>query len=261
MSKNTGKYILYLKSLETGEVGSLRNIFGGFIYINLSFANSLRDINTIMLARLTYLATYISYKDNVVRINNKRVATKSDIMTLLDLPKTSFYRFYSQAIDSGYIVENDKKEVVLNEKLFIKGNAEEFSNDKCRVMSKPYRDAYKGVGNQGHIYLGYCIKLMLYANDSWNVLCSNQKENKIEKVKGLTIKELAISIGKPRETVGQLLDEINRVRYIYDIGHIAELIKVFNYDGKSKGVIINPQIFYKGSGFYKFVAFDIFKKY
>lgn len=247
--------------MESGEIGSLRNIFGSFIYINLSFANNLKDIEATMLARLTYLATYISYNDNIIRTGNKQFATKSHLATMLNLSKTNFYRFYRQVIDSGYLSVTKDGYHKLNPDLFVKGNAEEFSDNKCRVMSTPYRDAYKGVKDNEHIYLGYCIKLMSCANKSWNVLCSNDGENNVDKIHGLTIGEIANVLGKSRKAIGQIIDGLAGVRYTYKGFAIAQLASVFYFDGRSKGVIINPQIFYRGSGFYKFVAYDIFKNY
>ena len=246
--------------METGEVGRRRNIFGQFIYVNLSFANNLKDIEETMLARLTYLATFISYGDNIIR-KNKQPVSKAQLVEMLDLSKTNFYRFYKQVIDSGYLIETNEGYYQLNSDLFIRGNAEEWSDNKCRVMSHPYRDAYRGLKPKERICLGHCIKLMSCANKSWNVLCSNEEENDIEQINTSTVNEIATALGKSRKAVGQILNELEGVHYTYNRIGMAKLAKLFNLDGRSKGLIINPQIFYKGSGFYKFVAFDIYKMY
>ena len=53
-----------------------------------------------------FLSTFLGYEDNFLMISQKAKMSKKDLMKVMKLPTTTFYRFFNEVKDKYIITDN-----------------------------------------------------------------------------------------------------------------------------------------------------------
>ena len=221
---------------------------GGDFYF-LFAKEALCNLPPEMLTRLIFLATFLSYGSNKLVFDNGKPIKRRDLPELLNV-SGPLVTVMMKTLSPKYIVENDNKEIILNNDYFYRGAlTKEQKEDPFQRLFRAYiRKLYKETEPRQHKHLGYVLAMIPLINLEYNILCSNPHETNIDLIDTVTLSEFC-------EIIGYSTDQLSRLAKIYksmtfDVRGERQRFVSFINDGDNIGessIIINPKILYAGT--------------
>ena len=228
--------------------------------------NKIEDLDAKTITRLMYLATYVSYKDNLLTYDNGNPLKRKDIKKIMGLGDTTFKSFFAEIISKGYLIETPDG-YKLSTNIIHKGETKLRPLDDHERYVKIYiqamRKMYNSVTTHQHKFLGYVFQMLPYVNIYHNILCLNPFEKDIENIRPLTFSDMLNDLGLCEHNINQFRTTAEKV--LFDINGEEQhfLCYVLNAEVKSKNdgvVIINPNILYGESEIRRSDCIGFFKK-
>jgi hypothetical protein len=214
----------------------------------------LSTLNNKDLGYFLVLQTYIDYK-NMLRASgdSKLPMTVVELQDVLKIKSEKTLRAMLKRLEKLGIIYKEKVELYGNshkayfistDYCFRKGSGGANSKLKTDNVVKVFMDTLQAVYAEGDINpadIGFMYKTIPYIHYDSNILSVNPSEREYSKVKHLTIKDLAKTVGMSREKTALKLANI-----VWDNKYVFARIKT----GASKEyqVKVNPFVFYRKAG-------------
>lgn len=195
--------------------------------------------------RFIYICTFINYKGYLEFGNAKnegRLCTRKDLMEMLSLGKSEYYKTVNYFIDNNLIKIDDNDFVSINTDICVKGKIKT-KKEVVRMFDNGIKEIYKNSLPKEHKKLAVLIKILPYIHHDLNVVCQDATEEYTELIKPLTITELSKILGysTPQKLKKGLMDlKVNGEPVIM-------MTKINNKDM----IVVNPKIYYKGGNIEK----------
>lgn len=228
--------------------------------------NKITDLEPQTIARLMFLSTYVSYKDNILMYDNGVVFKKKDLSKVMGLNRDSLRKFIKEITDKGYLIETDAGyKITLS--LVHKGEAKFRPLDDHERFVKVYiqamRKMYNSVTTRQHKFLGYVFQMLPYVNIYHNILCLNPYEEDIDNIHPLSFSGMIRDLGLSEHNIDHFRKTAERI--LFDINgeeqHFLCYVLNAEIDSKNDGVVvINPNILYGESEIKRKDAIGFFKK-
>lgn len=221
--------------------------FKSFVLYLHKGSNGFENLKPQTAARLVYLSTYLSYKDNILYYTRKTKMNKSRMAEVLGLKRSAFDTFLRDAVDSGLLFEDDDG-WKLSPFSFRKGDVE---NVRYDIMFKVYvdavRDLYRSIDKNMHQYLGYVFLMLPFVNTEWNIVCKNDVfETDLHSVEPMSVGEFCDTIGYGRANAQRLIKNFHSIRFPCD-GEMQRFCSfVWEPEKTDMRIFINPNVFYAG---------------
>lgn len=207
-----------------------------------------KDIKPENVGRLMFLSTYLGYDSNILSMTQKTKLKKGDLSNLMNLPNTTFSRFWND-VNGKYLIENKDGYICITDEFFIRGRLTKTHTEWQKLYIGAMRNLYHMLPTSGHRYVGFLFQMLPFVNTEYNILCHNPYETDIEKIDPLTLNEFCIACGyKTPEQRARLVKKYAHIQLDID-GHkelfcsfVSNLVNI----GDSK-IYINPNVLYKGS--------------
>ena len=203
------------------------------------------DISTANIARLMYLATYVTYKNQLVN-GNGQVITENGLQKLLKLNKTQFENFYTEVIGKQYLFTEDNK-LYLSGDLCYKGKIHVKKHKDTRIVRLYHmgmRNLYWNCAVSAHKYLGYIFLLLPHTNIKYNYICKDIYETDIERIEFLPIGEICDILKYSRGHSSKLKEIFSKCKFKDGASAVGML-----YRGSIRNwrMFINPRLYYSGN--------------
>lgn len=228
--------------------------------------NKITDLNPQTITRLMHLATYVSYKDNLLTYDNGIVLNRKDIKTIMGLSEDTLRKFLKEVKDKGYLIETpDGYKISL--KVIHKGETKlrplEDHERYVKVYIQAMRKMYNSVPINQHKFLGYVFQMLPYVNIYHNILCLNPYEEDIDNIHPLSFSGMIRDLGLSEHNIDHFRKTAERI--LFDINgeeqHFLCYVLNAEIDSKNDGVVvINPNILYGESEIKRKDAIGFFKK-
>lgn len=178
----------------------------------------LSTLNTKDLGYFLIMQTYIDYK-NMLKVSgdSKLPMTTAELQEVLKVKSDKTMRALIKRLKDNNIIYQEKVELygkshkayfISDEYCFRKGSGGEFNKKKTDTVVKVFMDTLQAVYAQGDINpadIGFMYKTIPYIHYDSNILSFDPAERDYSKVKHLTIKELAETVGMSREKTASKL--------------------------------------------------------
>ncbi|WP_140456593.1 MULTISPECIES: hypothetical protein [Priestia] len=216
---------------------------GGFVFTFYKLAERIDgDLTKADLARLLFLATYLSYESNQLKFDNGVAITKKQLPELLGLKERAFRTFYGTVTQLGILVDNGDK-VVMSAEYFYKGSLPKTIKPNEIAYTRTYvngiRELYKEYGatrKAGQLGLLYLV--IPYIHFDTNILVSNPNERQHADIEALSLEEVAMLLGYDANKITRTLTGIVLGdEYVFMITQV----------GKEKNVVVNPRVHWRGT--------------
>ena len=235
--------------------------YGNFVWVLFTREEPfLNKISTYSLAKLFYLATYMTY-DNSLAVTSvsgrKKYLGYTDMKRELGLSENTFYRFYREVKDFGMLEKKDGK-YYLNSQYFRKGKLgfklTSGKTDICafRIFLPAMRSLYANIENHMYDYIiGYLIRMLPNVNRKYNILCDDPLERCARFVDPIPFAHIAEKVGYDPNNARHLVRRIAKMTF-FTKGDIENypIVKVKAGATKwrvRKYLFVNPYLFYGGS--------------
>lgn len=228
--------------------------------------NRIENLDTQNITRLMYLATYVSYKDNLLTYDNGVPLKKKDIKKLMNLSDNAFRSFFKELIDKGYLIEVPDG-YKLSSHIVHKGENKLRPLDEHERYVKIYihamRKMYNSVTVRQHRFLGYVFQMLPYVNIYHNILCLNPFEKELENIRPYTFADMISSLGLSDYNINHFRTMAEKI--LFDINGEEQhfFCYVMNVEVKSRNdgvVVINPNILYGENEVRRSDCLGFFKK-
>ena len=222
------------------EIAKVIRKFGNF-YFNC-YENVLKlDIPKQYLFRFIYLCTYMNY-DNKIEFGNakgeNKLATERDLKEMLMLSPNEVTRTKKPWFEQELVIINNKT-MEINRKYAIKGKIERKElKGSVRIMEKGIREIYQKAKPIEHKKLTLLIEILPYVNHQHNLLCYNPEETEIERIRPMSLSDLAKQYNLNQT---RLKNELFKIK----VGG-EDVIGLFTRSN-SVHIYVNPRIYYKGN--------------
>jgi uncharacterized protein YegP (UPF0339 family) len=225
------------KHYENTEFKSVQEEYSGqfimFIYSNLNKLSKVLKNEDI--TKLMFIATYTDYK-GALKYENGRVITKKDLIKLLKINNKSFYEFMNKLINTKIIIEENDKFIVNNE-YFIKGKLKK-DVKFIKLYINAIRSIYKNTTIRQHKQLSSIFLLIPYVNIKFSVICFNPLETEQDKVKIMTIKDIAKALNYSKvQTIKEFMFKLKIENH--------SVFATFK-DNNKECIVVNPKIMFIG---------------
>jgi AraC-like DNA-binding protein len=222
---------------------------GGFVF---AFFNACKTMEEAFpnfsqpdLARIMFIGTYTGWDNGVLKHDNGVLITKKTLQELLDMSRNKFADFYKQLIADEVVAEQDGQ-IFINPAYFYRGeNVKPFAKSLglqyTRLFRSTVRELYQQHKGRGLKHLALVYALLPFVNFNYNVICFNPDEKNAELVRPMNIKELAALLGYSDEA--KFASSVKKVK----LGG-QPVFGVVAINGKSKQIIVNPNVVYAGDG-------------
>lgn len=218
----------------------------GFIFYLYRDGNEFAKLSPKTAARIIYLATYLSYEDNVLYYTKKTKMNKGTMREVLGLGVTAFREFVDEATTSDVLCCEDGS-WKLNPFSFRKGSIGKAEYD---VLAKLYvdtiRDLYKSTPKRFHQYLGYVFLLVPYVNTEWNIVCHNPFELELDYIEPMTVGEFCDAIGYDRYHAKDLVQNFRTITFSCHGEQQRFCTFVYEPEKENMRIFVNPNIMYTG---------------
>ena len=217
------------------------------------------NIGRSNLTRLFYVATFVHYDSNKLTDDDGySFLNKRQIKRKLDLQDKAFTEFWNEMKDNQILDEDEKKNVIVNTRLFKKGTIDKRSRkDFTRVYCNCVRYIYENCKNvRDHSKLSYIFKIIPYVNRKTNIVASNPEEMDNKKIKPMTIGEFCDAIKYNKSQSARLFKDL--ANFTVQGKHLMCYVSVAKFNISDMFIIMNPEIYYGGAehGDAKFI-FDV----
>ena len=211
----------------------------------------LSDLKPQTATRLIYLATWLNYNDNCLKIGNNAM-TREQLQSLMLLEDSTFKRFLKEITEKGYLIKSGSQ-YCLNEANFKKG---EFKADApltekrfVRVSISYVRKLYEQTPQSLHKHLGYVFKMIPYVNIKYNIICHNPLEEDESSIIPMTIGEFCDAIGYDKNQVSRLINIYDNITFEADGQRYVFCGYRWAPKKANMRIYVNPLIFYAGNDF------------
>lgn len=219
----------------------IKEVCGSFYF---GFYENIIQYEGAYLFRFLYLSTFSNYKGYLQYGNSKnknKLVLKKDIMEILNLKKTETYDTIKYLEGENLIMCDENNYIMVNTDISKRGNLGNNKYDKeyTRMFDDGIRNLYIKSTPKEHKTIGNMFKLLPYVHESTNIICSNPKEDDIESIKPLKLKEILGIINTSKATIKTIMNLkiMNNTE--------SAFLKTSNAFVKNF-YIINPRITYKG---------------
>jgi len=199
------------------------------------------DVNYTLLGAGLILASYLKWNENEMPFS-----TKNELSKLLGVSKNTTTKIRNNLLETGLIYKKDKR-LFLNKEMFYKGK--DNANKYVKGYSLQIRELNKSLTLS---QIGLLFVIIPYIAYGTNVLVSNPQEKDVNKLKSITMSELADIVGvhkfKLSSKLKELKTEINGSE-MYLIGRVTAgrqatlIVNPYVLDRKSHEDVINNLIF------------------
>lgn len=211
--------------------------------------SSLSDLKPQTATRLIYLATWLNYNDNCLKIGNNAM-TRGQMQRLMLLEESTFKRFLKEVTEKGYLIKSGCQ-YCLNKDNFKKGefktNAPLTEKRFVRVYISYVRRLYEQTPQSLHKHLGYVFKMIPYVNIKYNIICHNPLEEDESSIIPMTIGEFCDAIGYDKNQVSRLIKIYNDITFEADGKKYVFCGYRYAPQKKNMRFYVNPLIFYAGN--------------
>lgn len=125
------------------------------------------DMSSIDVARYIYIITYCEYQSNSLVDKNKRPYNKRDLLRLLNVSSSTFYRWYTKMITCGYLYEDMGR--IFTPKKFVSRGNKTSKRKAMRIFTNETRSLYRGIENANKCKVGYLYRLIPYLCHKTNI--------------------------------------------------------------------------------------------
>lgn len=212
---------------------------------------NMSDLKPQTAARLIYLASWLTYDNNYLKINNVKM-TRGKMQELMRLRDRTFTNFLKEVTTAGYLIK-DNDSYRLNDEIFKKGEIKlDAPPDKkrfVRMYIKGIRELYRMTPQEKHANLGYIFKLIPYVSRKYNIICHNPLETDKDKVVSMTVGEFCKAIGYDETHASRLIKIYDSITFKVD-GKEAYFCG-YRYAPQKKNMrfYVNPVIFFAGDDY------------
>lgn len=226
----------------------LTNGYGGFVLMRKTPLK--KSISPQTLGRLTYLAVYLSYKndDNKLMLTERQPMYRQDLPQVLGLPERTVDRFVDEAKNAGILVVDKYGQLFMDGKTFFRGKAK--NQKKMRLYRKPIQQLYQKMSRSYDHYFGYVIALVPYINKEWNYVCrtrDNAEEKDLHKLDCMSIQDICELLDFDPTHSNRLVKKLKSIKFVWDEQEQALCNFIKEIGSKEYNMIINPDILYMGS--------------
>ncbi len=153
------------------------------------------DISSQSLARLFSLAAHLGYDGKGPMLTERTPITLINVRDVMQLAESTFNSFWKEVSSAGYI--SCCKEQINLSNDFVRGKTDisGYDNGKMRIYKNGLCSLYKTMRATQHRYLGHILKLLPYVNQRFNVLTWDVFELSIDKLKPLSVEDIASILG------------------------------------------------------------------
>lgn len=228
----------YYRPLNNSEIALyIREMYGRFYQVY--YQNLPQDMNTAIKFRFLFLCTYINYRDNLIIDEEGNFVKKSELRTLMKLPKKQYYEFIHYLEENKLISYTRDSNIRINKQVCNKGDAKSHTA-YSRIFENTIREIYSTAKAREHKLLGLIFNLLPYTHITNNALCVNTEEDDYCMIDYLSCKEIAAILGCSNRTFKNMC----ALRITKNKERAIICIKL---SGNRYGYIINPRLSYKGS--------------
>lgn len=208
------------------------------------------EISAAIVTKLIYLSTFVRYADNALMLSQRTHIKRKDLASILRISERSSYDFWKQ-VSPTYITENANRNLILNTEIFKRGSLKRKAYTPYQQFyDKGVRKLYEATNGSYHKQLGYIFQLLPYINIEYNLVCYNQFETDIDKIKLMSILDFCKLINYDVTHIDRLLKVYNTVRF--DVNGRQERFCTMIYNGidkRSAKICVNPAVFYTGTNY------------
>lgn len=236
------------------------NDLKNFIFYLHRSTNGFHDLRPQTAARLIYLATFLSYKNNILYSTQKSEMNKQSMQELVGLKRKAFNSFYDEVVAADLLQMRDGH-YTINQSAFVRGK---LTHTDYAVLTKIYmqamRELYASTDISMHQYLGYVFLMIPFVNTEWNVLCKNPMEKDRNKIELMSVGEFCDEIGYDRGNAKRLIQNYRNITFNWKGEQQRFCTFVYEEDRSNMSIFINPNIFYTGKHADQVEAFGMFFK-
>lgn len=226
------RQIEFLKKQQKRREDTTPFIWANYGY-NQPFYPNMQDAN---ITRMILFSTFCNDKGYVM--------TNQDIRPMLKINANQLKSFrddlYAYDILSA---KNDK--LYINQNAFSIGERIEDNNAFIRVFLDSNRKLYESCKITEHKKLSYIYKMIPYVNRQTNILSCNQKEQELERIEYMPVKEFCNIVGYNTTHISRFRTGLSKFR-IYDELAVGFFDNISELNPKGKYVVVNPKLFYGG---------------
>lgn len=238
------------KSLNN-EIERHADVNGGFIFtffkINTDIRESIPSLSKSDIARLIYLATYISYDTGLIKKGDGTVIKSNDIHNLLKFSKQRAKTFINKLINEN-VIEIDKDDLIyINPSLFYKGELKKVKkiaaeSNYTRLFKDNVRSIFEKAEQKEIVHLTTIYMTLPYINLYSNIISYNPDETDKDLIKPMEVTELAKKLGYSSRNKFTLT--LNKLK--------VDSQPVFNYftdvkDKRKRNIVVNPRVVFGGN--------------
>lgn len=219
-----------------------RSAGGHYFFMNVE--HPYKGLSPASLARLAYLGTYLSYRENELHMTQKTPMRKADLVDVLGVSVSSARRFWME-VNGEYLWENEDGTLILSPNYFHRGDQQDIKRhwDSQTIFVSAYRNLFEETPASRHRYIGYVLQTLPWLNREFNILCENPCEESFPDIAPLTLTDFC-------RLIGYSPNQRSRLAAVY--GDMGDLLTI-----SEDSLSVSPKVIYRGS---HGDEFDIFEK-
>lgn len=227
------------KKNELTELQKYLNDFYGSFYFN--FYKRIPNLDKGVMFRFIYLCTYMDFNNYLVN-DNKRLIHHEKLNDYLKLTKTLYFKTKKELIKNNLIEIEDDGYIKINKKYCKKGKViKTKSIEMVRIFDSSIREIYNKSKSSEHKKLCLLLDILPFVNLKYNVLCENPKEEYIERIIPLSLKDVCNILNYNTNNVYKFKKDLIKLT-LNDIPVIG-FFETYNRNM----IYVNPTLYYKGT--------------
>jgi len=249
--KTSGKQVRGLKDRD--ELSRHQADNGGYIFAFFKRVTTIEERFPLLsrqdIARLMYIATFISWESNRLQSDNGRKHfTKKDIEELVGMSTKRFNEFFKKLECEDIIKEADTGEIFINPTVFYRGELRNHEYDitdleHTRLFKSTVRELYAKFKGRRLGQLAVIYSVIPFLNFSTNIICYNPEETSEDLIRPMDLKRLSTLLGyKDAPSLKRTLNTIkvdgNPVFGFFENPH----------DHRQLRIDVNPRVVFAGNG-------------
>lgn len=247
---NAEKQKKYYRNLQLGELGK-------YIIVRVKLITGVDDVTAANLGRLIYLSTYCDYHNRLMLTENTTMK-RGDLPAVLNLGERKTRDFLN---DMTEYIRFNKSGIYISDSFVYRGEKKERKyNNKMKLFNKSVQSLYKGLKPTKHKYFGFIVQLLPFVNRKYNIICSNPEEVDIDKIKSLSLTDIAKELKYETSNSGKLLEILTGL--FFDVGGYQQsACSIVFHEGNGHSgydLIFNPRLLYVGEDYKDVLAYNKF---
>lgn len=226
---------------------------GNFVFYVFKNIDKLETIlNDNYLVKFLYCCSYVKKNGTLMLDNNITYINRKKLKGLLKIGDKTFNKFYRILKDNELIKEQDNK-IYININICWRGSKKEHETiingkfkDFTRLYIKTIRELYENTPLRHHKQISIVYKLIPYTNWQYNILCTIDTVEEIDKnkIKPLRINDIMDILKYNKTHITRFKKNFYSLKYNeYNIFGTVQ----FESDFLKSFIIVNPVFFYRGN--------------